>query len=214
MRRELFGELGDEVGPERAQGRARTPTDPAMSRELDPSPTSTDLADNRPTCGATTGARSPQPYFDRLAAAVERLNAARSLSRQLQALAEEAPTITNDSSPTSCSRWPTGRGRCRDAHCHRPPPPGSGHPAQRHGHGRHHHADAAARWAKLGLAVRRTAVSGLLLLSVLAGVLAIINARVPRAQRTSALLISALLISIDHPTREHRTPRVSLASPS
>jgi hypothetical protein len=27
--------------------------------------------------------------------AVERLNAARSLSRQLQALAEEAPTITN-----------------------------------------------------------------------------------------------------------------------
>jgi hypothetical protein len=69
-------------------------------------------------------------------------------------------------------------------------------------------ADAAARWAKLGLAVRRTAVSGLLL-AVLAGLLAIINARVPRAQRTNALLIS-----IDHPPREHRTPRVSLASPS
>ena len=67
-----------------------------MSRELDPSPTSTDPADNRPRRGATTGARSPQPYFDRLAAAVERLNAARSLSRQLQALAEEAPTITNE----------------------------------------------------------------------------------------------------------------------
>jgi hypothetical protein len=88
-----------------------------MNRELDPSPTATDPADNRPRRGATTGARSPQPYFDRLAAAVERLNTARSLSRQLQALAEEAPTITNDSSPTSCSRWPTGRGRCRDAHC-------------------------------------------------------------------------------------------------
>jgi hypothetical protein len=37
------------------------------------------------------GAPSPQPYFDRLAAAVERLNAARSLSRQLHTLAEEAP---------------------------------------------------------------------------------------------------------------------------
>jgi hypothetical protein len=46
--------------------------------------------------GGATGARSPRPYFDRLVAAVERLNAARSLSRQLRVLAEEAPTITNE----------------------------------------------------------------------------------------------------------------------
>jgi DNA segregation ATPase FtsK/SpoIIIE, S-DNA-T family len=42
-------------------------------------------------------------------------------------------------------------------------------------------ADAAARWAKLGLALHRTALGGLLL-AVLAGVLALINARVPRAE--------------------------------
>ena len=67
-----------------------------MSRELGHSPTATDPADNRSGYGATTGARSPQPYFDRLTAAVERLNAARSLSRQLRALAQEAPTLTNE----------------------------------------------------------------------------------------------------------------------
>jgi hypothetical protein len=68
-------------------------------RRLDPaSPTATNPteADTRPGCSAITGARSPQPYFDRLTAAVERLNAARSLSRQLRVLAEEAPTITNE----------------------------------------------------------------------------------------------------------------------
>jgi hypothetical protein len=37
-----------------------------------------------------------QPFLDHLAAAVERLNAARSLSRQLHALADETPTITNE----------------------------------------------------------------------------------------------------------------------
>jgi DNA segregation ATPase FtsK/SpoIIIE, S-DNA-T family len=42
-------------------------------------------------------------------------------------------------------------------------------------------ADAAARWAKLGLALHRIALGGLLL-SILAGVLALINAHVPRAQ--------------------------------
>jgi hypothetical protein len=70
-----------------------------MSHELDPPilvPDPTDSDDSRPERGATTGAWSPQPYFDRLAAAVERLNAARCLSRQLHALAEEAPTITNE----------------------------------------------------------------------------------------------------------------------
>jgi hypothetical protein len=67
-----------------------------MSRELHPSPTATDPADNRPGCDATTGARSPQPYFDRLTAAVERLNAARCLSRQLIALADETHIITNE----------------------------------------------------------------------------------------------------------------------
>jgi hypothetical protein len=39
---------------------------------------------------------NPQPYLDRLTAAVERLTAARSLSRRLHALAEEAPMITNE----------------------------------------------------------------------------------------------------------------------
>ena len=53
-------------------------------------------ADTRPGCATTTGARSPQPYLDRLTAAVERLNTARSLSRQLRALADDAPTITNE----------------------------------------------------------------------------------------------------------------------
>ncbi|MGH3830944.1 MAG: hypothetical protein ACRDRS_10930, partial [Pseudonocardiaceae bacterium] len=42
-------------------------------------------------------------------------------------------------------------------------------------------ADATARWAKLGRALHRGAIGGLLL-AVLAGVLAIICARVPRAQ--------------------------------
>jgi len=42
-------------------------------------------------------------------------------------------------------------------------------------------ADAAARWAKLGIALHRGAVGGLLV-AVLAGVLAIVNARVPRAE--------------------------------
>ncbi|MGB6161330.1 MAG: hypothetical protein WBF75_01880, partial [Pseudonocardiaceae bacterium] len=42
------------------------------------------------------GSSSQQPYLDRLTAAVERLTAARSLSRQLHALAEEAPMITNE----------------------------------------------------------------------------------------------------------------------
>jgi hypothetical protein len=68
-------------------------------RRLDPaSPTETDPteADTRPGCGATTGAWSPQPYFDRLTAAVERLNTACSLSRQLRALADDALTITNE----------------------------------------------------------------------------------------------------------------------
>jgi len=41
-------------------------------------------------------------------------------------------------------------------------------------------ADAAARWAKLGIALHRTAVGGLLL-AVLAGVLAIVNSQVDRA---------------------------------
>jgi hypothetical protein len=50
-------------------------------------------ADTRPGCATTTGAR---PYLDRLTAAVERLNTARSLSRQLRALADDAPTITNE----------------------------------------------------------------------------------------------------------------------
>ncbi|MGH3869432.1 MAG: hypothetical protein ACRDQ4_25665 [Pseudonocardiaceae bacterium] len=42
-------------------------------------------------------------------------------------------------------------------------------------------ADAAARWTKLGIALHRTAVGGLLL-AVLAGILAIVHARMPRAQ--------------------------------
>ncbi len=67
-----------------------------MSRELDPPVLVTPEADTCPGCGGATGARSPRPYFDRLVAAVERLNAARSLSRQLRVLAEEAPTITNE----------------------------------------------------------------------------------------------------------------------
>lgn len=75
--------------------RLRHTRSPVISRELDPSPTATYPADNRPRC-ATTSARSPQPYFDRLTAAVERLNAARFLSRQLHALAEEANTLTNE----------------------------------------------------------------------------------------------------------------------
>lgn len=39
---------------------------------------------------------NPQPYFDRLTAAIKRLNVARSLSRQLHTLAEEAHTFTNE----------------------------------------------------------------------------------------------------------------------
>jgi DNA segregation ATPase FtsK/SpoIIIE, S-DNA-T family len=42
-------------------------------------------------------------------------------------------------------------------------------------------ADAAARWAKLGIALHRITVGGLLL-AVLTGILAIISARVPRAE--------------------------------
>ncbi|MGB6164174.1 MAG: hypothetical protein WCF33_04135 [Pseudonocardiaceae bacterium] len=41
------------------------------------------------------GSSSPQPYLDHLTAAVKRLNAARSLSQQLIALADDAPTITD-----------------------------------------------------------------------------------------------------------------------
>jgi hypothetical protein len=73
--------------------RLRHTRSPAVSPELDPPVPVTDPTDSRPERDATTV--NPQPYFDRLAAAVERLNAARSLSRQLHALAEEAPTITN-----------------------------------------------------------------------------------------------------------------------
>lgn len=39
---------------------------------------------------------NPQPYMDRLTAAIKQLNAARSLSRQLIALAEEAFMMTNE----------------------------------------------------------------------------------------------------------------------
>jgi DNA segregation ATPase FtsK/SpoIIIE, S-DNA-T family len=47
-------------------------------------------------------------------------------------------------------------------------------------------ADAAARWAKLGLALHRITLGGLLV-AVLAGVLALISARVPRAEMWSWL---------------------------
>jgi hypothetical protein len=67
-----------------------------VSRELDPPVLVTPEADTRPGCGGATGARSPRPYFDCLVAAVERLNTARFISRQLRVLAEEAPTITNE----------------------------------------------------------------------------------------------------------------------
>lgn len=39
---------------------------------------------------------NPQPYMDRLTAAIKQLNAARSLSQQLIALAEEAFMMTNE----------------------------------------------------------------------------------------------------------------------
>ncbi|MGB6163615.1 MAG: hypothetical protein WCF33_20685 [Pseudonocardiaceae bacterium] len=39
---------------------------------------------------------NPQPYMDRLTAAIKQLNAARPLSRQLIALAEEAFMMTNE----------------------------------------------------------------------------------------------------------------------
>lgn len=67
-----------------------------MSRELDPPVPVTPEAGTRPGRGATTGAPSPQPYLDHLTEAVERLNAARSLSRQPHALAEDAPIIANE----------------------------------------------------------------------------------------------------------------------
>lgn len=38
---------------------------------------------------------NPQPYLDRLAATVEQLSAARSILRQVEALADDAPTITD-----------------------------------------------------------------------------------------------------------------------
>jgi hypothetical protein len=65
-----------------------------VSRELDPPVLVTPEAGARPGCGAITV--NPQPYFDRLTEAVQRLGATRSIQRQLIALAEEAPTLTDE----------------------------------------------------------------------------------------------------------------------
>jgi hypothetical protein len=66
-------------------------------RLLDPATaTGPTEADTRPGCATTTGAPSPQPFLDRLTATIERLGATRSIQRQLIALADEAPTITNE----------------------------------------------------------------------------------------------------------------------
>ena len=61
-------------------------------------------------------------YFDHLAVAVERLNAARSLSRQLRALVEEATTLTALPAAGRFHNYRFGAGSPRQSlRCHRHP---------------------------------------------------------------------------------------------